>query len=152
MQLIGFNFRSKDYKCSTCGFDSHSPFIAPATVATEEPSIEDTESPVANVTREEPSPPATTIFPSSRGGMPSPAAIGMPAVGAEMNGGARAGEMENPIAHRPIENPIAPIMGGIAAGNVVNGAGTGGGSPLVVDRLIMVVLMMILALIAQRLS
>ena len=146
MQLILFKFRSKDYKCSTCGFDCHSKFCQPSPPVVVEPvTIAGTvETSVNHQAEAETASPSTTIFPTARvGALPSPADIGIPPVGPEMNGPVRAGE---------IENPVAPVLVRMGPVNVMTVAGTGGGSPLMVDRLIMVVLMMVLALVAKKLS
>lgn len=156
---------SHDYRCPTCGFDSSSPFaqsLAPdAPLSIVVPPREDSSSPepetIAPVSRETHSePPTATIFPSPRSGMPPQTpTMGRPdggmGVGAGLGavGGVEvAGELDGVVlpALRPVERQPAPVGRMV----VVAGPGLNGGSPLLVDRCILVILVAILALVVNK--
>lgn len=151
--------RSRSFKCKGCTFDASTgipgpppPPIVEESVSSSE--IEVTPQEVSTHQFEQPSelPPPTTIFPSSSASNPSTPNI---------NNGGRVMNVPTPMP-RPLEganpNPVPVMVAPPAAApglEVMIGAegfSQEGGQPLVVDRVILAVLILLISLIVRKLA
>lgn len=158
-------FRSRSFKCKGCSFDASTgisgPPPPPPAVIVEEavsPELEVTPQESSTAQFEQPSelPPPTTIFPSSS------ASSNPSTPNVNINNGGRVTNVPNPIPRTPLEgsnpNPVPVMVAPPAATPALEvmigaeGFSQEGGQPLVVDRVILAVLILLISLIVRKLA